>query len=255
MIINRIAIIMKTFFNKLHNYLFFGVVSLSIDFNIRKSVHIKGIKTPIYMRGRSSDLNVFRQIFKDKEYHIDTFLPPNFIPEIIIDAGANIGLAAVYFKNKYKDAKIISIEPSKDNFEILQKNIKDYPNIIAVNSAIWDKSTYLKITNTNDAAWEFVVNETTATDPEAFIATSISDLMEKYKLEKIDILKMDIEGAEKEVFSSPNYHDWLKKTKILVIEVHDFISRDTAKTVFDALYNYDYRFGNRGENLVFIFNH
>ncbi len=246
---------LKHIFEKLGYYWDFAIAFILIECNLKKSIRVKHIKEPIRLRRKTSDIMVFRQVFTDQEYEMSVHLPDSFDPKVIIDGGGNIGLASVFFKNKYKNAKIISIEPNKANFDILQQNIKNYPEVIGVNSALWDKSTYLKIKNINSSNWGFVVHETTQSDENSFMAMSISDLMRQFQLEKIDLLKIDIEGAEKEVFSASNCDEWLGKTHVLVIEVHDFIRAGTAKAVFDAVHKYNYNFRNLGENLIFIFDH
>jgi FkbM family methyltransferase len=247
--------IIKRILNKLSLYWDFLIAFVLIEYNIKKSIHLKHIKEPIRLRRKTSDIKVFGQIFAKQEYEIALHLPYDFIPKVIVDCGGNIGLATVYFKNRYKDAKIISIEPDKGNFAILQQNIKNYDDVIGINSAVWSKSTYLKIENANAAGWGFIVKEATLSDENSFIATSISDLMKKYELERIDILKMDIEGAEKEIFSASDSGEWLKKTHVLVVETHDFMVKGTASAVFKALQKYDYHFANVGENLIFVFDH
>lgn len=249
---------MKNFrlaFNKIIPYLDFLVVFILVEFNIKKFIRIKKAKEPILLRGHTSDIKAFRQIFVRQEYRIDNYVPSDFDPKVIIDGGGNIGLASVYFKNKYKNAKIISIEPNQDNFEILQQNIKNYTDVIGVKSAIWDKSTYLKIKNNGSEKWSFVVHEATESEENSFLAVSILDIMKKYELDKIDILKLDVESAEKEIFSASNCDEWLEKTHILIIELHDYIREGTAKAVFNAVQKYNYSFSNIGENLIFIFDH
>jgi hypothetical protein len=91
-------------------------------------------KYEFYLRDKTMDLGTYQQIFIDKEYNFIANLPP----ETIIDAGANIGLASIYFANKFPEAKIIAIEPETENFELLKKNVVKYPNIIPLCAALWD---------------------------------------------------------------------------------------------------------------------
>ena len=59
----------------------------------------------------------------------------------------NIGYASVFYANKYPEAEVLAIEPDSSNFEMVEKNTFNYPNIKRIQSAIWGKSTYLKIKN------------------------------------------------------------------------------------------------------------
>jgi len=77
---------------------------------------------------------------------IEIFLPNNKIEvKLIIDLGANIGVETLRFAKIYPKAKIFSIEAEKENFETLKKNTKNMPNVTAINVAIWDKNSKLKI--------------------------------------------------------------------------------------------------------------
>ena len=102
---------------------------------------LKGIKSKLFLRTGSSDYEVFKQIFLENQYDVKYKAPPG----VIVDCGANIGLASIYFANKYPSAKIIAIEPEKDNFELLKLNTGEYTNIIPVNNGIWNKKANLEI--------------------------------------------------------------------------------------------------------------
>lgn len=107
-------------------------------------VHPKYYK-PIILRNNTSDISVFNQVIFNQDYNI----PLNFIPKIIIDCGANIGLTTIYFKNKFPDAKIISVEPEKSNYEILQRNTKNDKDIFCLRRGIWNKTANLIIKNSD----------------------------------------------------------------------------------------------------------
>lgn len=106
------------------------------------SFQLPEFKEPIYLRHNTSDVKTFDKIFLEDEYDFD----PELSPELIIDAGANIGAASIYFALKYPDATIISLEPEKTNFNILKKNSKKYKNICCLNKALGytKKSLYKK---------------------------------------------------------------------------------------------------------------
>jgi FkbM family methyltransferase len=200
---------------------------------------------PIHLRNNSSDIQTFDQIFLHEEYRIDI----NFVPEVIVDCGANIGLASAYFKNKFPDAKIISIEPEKSNYKILNDNIKNYNNIHCINSGIWYKPANLMITNVGSDNWGFIVEETGDINKNTIPAISIDEIIKQYNLQQIDILKIDIEGSEKELFES-NFENWLPKTKIIIVELHDRIRKGASRSFFKALSKYKFSMIIRGENLI-----
>lgn len=204
-------------------------------------------KGSFHLRKDTSDYYTFDQVFLRDQYNIR--FP--FEPKTILDAGANIGLAAVYFSHRYPQANIVAIEPSSDNFAVLQKNIAPYQNIKAYCKGLWNKDVHLEIINTDGVQNAFMVAETTIDNPRALSAISIDSIMQEQNWNSIDILKVDIEGSEKEVFEL-NYENWLPKCKAIVIELHDNMKRGTSKSVFKAISQYNFSFEMQDENLIFI---
>ncbi|MEJ7559555.1 MAG: FkbM family methyltransferase [Pedobacter sp.] len=199
----------------------------------RISFHIPNLEHPIFLRRQSSDFYVFEEVFIDEVYkmHLKTDAA------CIIDAGANIGLAALYFQRAFPGARIISIEPESTNFELLQLNTSDYPNIIRYHNGLWCKKCALKITNTTEGNWGFMVEETTDED-NVIKAISVSDLLEDHPTAVIDILKIDIEGSEKEVFEGST--EWISKSDNIIVEVHENLRKGATSAVLSALKDFSF---------------
>lgn len=211
----------------------------------RYQLYSTGIKSPITLRGKTFDFNTFRQVFVYREYNFE--MP--FAPKSIIDGGGNIGLASVFFANRFPEAKIICIEPDADNFDLLKFNTQLYPNIKPIQAGVWHKPAYLRVVDNGYGHWGFMVKEVEAHEPNAIYSVSINQLMEENQLQEIDLLKLDIEGSEKEVLTE-NYQSWLPKTKVLVIELHDRMKAGTTKAFFKAIASYDFSTEQIGENMV-----
>lgn len=218
---------------------------VKIKLNFTSSIHPKGVKYPFKLRGGSSDINAFRQVFVYKEYNFQ--IP--FEPQFIIDGGSNVGLASIHFTNQFPSAQIVSIEPELENFDLLKFNTKRYTKISPIKSGIWGKSTFLKIRDLGLGNWGYIVEEVDREDNNTFKAISIGDIVKQFNKIEIDILKLDVEGAEKEIFSD-NYQEWLPKTKILIIELHDRMKKGCSKALFNALLEYDFMVEQLGENLI-----
>jgi FkbM family methyltransferase len=206
---------------------------------------VKDYKNTFSLRNKTSDIATFYQCIYNEEYCIDI----DFEPQTIIDLGANIGLTTAFFKKKYPNSKIICVEPETSNFELLKKNLKDLPNIHFYNTGVWNKSTNLIIEDKGLGHYGYTVKESETESTNSFKAIGISEIIDEHNLEKIDILKVDIEGSEKELFSN-NFEQWLPKVRVLIIELHDRMKPNCAKTVFDALNKYNYTFTIKGENIV-----
>lgn len=209
------------------------------------SISIPGVKHPFKLRAGTSDINAFNQVFVYQEYNF----PVDFEPKFIIDGGSNVGLAAIYFANKFPNATIVSIEPESGNFKLLTENTKPYPNVKPIQSGIWSSSTFLRIRDLGLGNWGFVVEETDKEDKDTFRAVSIPDIMKQFAKTEADIVKLDIEGAEKEVFTK-NYREWMPNTRILVVELHDRMKKGCSRAFFSALLEYDFSVEQMGENLV-----
>jgi FkbM family methyltransferase len=219
---------------------------IKIQLKATDSIRIPGVKYPFRLRSGTSDIPTFFQIFLYREYEIDVG-----IPSIIIDGGANIGLFAILLKNKFPDVKIICVEPDPQNFELLKENLRHYDGIFFEQKGIWNKSAWLKIYDKyNEGKWGMVVEE--SADQGIIEAISIQDLIDKYALDRIDVLKLDIETSEKQVFSS-NYTTWLPRVRLLIIELHDNLEQGCSRAFFRAIVQCfsEFSFSMKGENLIF----
>jgi FkbM family methyltransferase len=199
-----------------------------------KTLKIKGISTirerknwhfffPEEVRIRpspSSDFSVFLQVFYHQQYAqiIDLALLNNIKITTIFDLGANVGFTSIYFEKEIKDAKIFALEPNADNFIQLTKNTKEFKNIIPLNLAIWGHETQLELLNLNAEDWAKSYKENLKGD-QGIKALTISQLINQYKLNTIDILKIDVEGAEDEIFKADV--SFLNQTKLIALEIHD----------------------------------
>lgn len=211
------------------------------------SLHpVKG--SSIKLRSNTSDIIAFKQVFIWSEYQY----PIKGEVKTIIDGGANIGCASRWFGNAFPGAKIIAIEPEDQNFEMLQKNTNRCNHITCIKKGLWSRACNLKIDDTKVASWSFRLVETTDTK-NAVSALSIGELCRQFSIDTIDILKLDVETAEKNIFEY-GYDAWLPKTRYLFIETHDFMLKGCSKAVMNAIYHYDFSLECIGENLVFINN-
>ena len=82
------------------------------------TIRRRDVRHPFSIRVRTSDYSCFRQVFVLQEYALDA----RWQPKTIVDAGANIGLASIYFANAFPSSRIVAVEPERGNFRLLQKN-------------------------------------------------------------------------------------------------------------------------------------
>jgi FkbM family methyltransferase len=211
-------------------------------------VEVDGIKFPFFLRPHTSDFPTFDQVFIQKEYNFDTIIPP----KTIIDAGANIGLAAIYFTNKYPDAKIIAIEPETSNFQLLKENVLPYPNVIPVHAALWNRNEEINLIDPGLGKWGFMTESKNKADSLEHLPThpvqamTIDKLMNDFNLQRIDIFKIDIEGAENEVFSDTT--SWLERVDSIIIELHERMKTGCNRSFYNGSNGFTYEWA-QGENI------
>jgi FkbM family methyltransferase len=206
---------------------------------IEIAVRVPGYEQPLHLRLRSSDITVFQSIFLEHEYDIVL----SKTPRVIVDAGANVGFTSVWYANKYPNATIIAIEPEKRNFEILQKNIAGYKNVKALRAALWKENKRVSIVDPGLGSWAFRVHEPeereSPNDTSLTQAFTLGYIMSLFGLAHVDILKVDIEGSEKEVFE--NSSPWIDRIGVIVIELHDRYKRGCSHAVWTATTEFCYR--------------
>jgi len=240
---------MGTFTNLIKNHGFSGFVSfIKVKTGFTKRIKLKNIKHDISLRPNSSDVTTFKHIFAHNDYDYDVKPSPN----VIIDAGANVGLASIYFANRYPSAKIIAIELAPSNFQYLLRNTRNYKQIETVNAGIWNKKEKLKFEDKGVSHWGYKINNKLEGDVVSVESVTMQEILQKFSIKAIDLFKIDIEGAEVELFSQ-NYENWLPLIKHIMIEFHDRWRPDSSKVVRSILQQYNFKeIGMVGENVVFV---
>lgn len=178
-------------------------------------VFIRELDRKIVMRPWTGDFATLRQVIWDKEYEFE-------LDDVksVVDLGANIGISTIMLANKFSNAKIIALEPEMYNFQLLRMNVKGLNNISILNNAIWYKDGTVEIINFDVKSNEFkCANSNGSSKSQQIESISIPTLMHRYNLKTIDLLKVDVEGAEEELFAKVNL-DWIVKTNCCIIEIH-----------------------------------
>jgi len=178
---------------------------------------VPGLLAPIELRPRTADRMVFENIFLDGQYDIQVHDEPH----LIIDGGAHIGCASVFFATRYRGALIIAVEPEASNFELLRRNVSAYTNVLPVRAALWNQPRQLAIANREADSWAFRAREADSGDQDTMIGVTIDEILAWAGASWIDILKLDVEGAERELFSDPSCRRWLGAVRWIIIELHD----------------------------------
>lgn len=178
-------------------------------------------------------MGVFKEVFIQHVYS------PNFMHmylsnrgDVVLDIGANVGYFSFWVKQLYPNATIIAVEPVPANFALLEKNLCQFKDgkVFSEQCAITgEKAQSITINLASENQ-----NTVIATTKESFFehenvqkikvkAMTIRELIAKFSLKKVDILKMDCEGSEYDIFY--NDPEIVKQIRAIAMEVHDIDSQ------------------------------
>ncbi|MGK0366699.1 MAG: FkbM family methyltransferase [Saprospiraceae bacterium] len=170
-------------------------------------------------------LYLFREIFIHQDYHFETDKPT----VRIIDAGANIGMAILYFKFLFPDCSILAFEPNPDAFHLLQKNVKDnqLENVQLENKALSDEEGTLTLF-LNENKGSLVASMRMDRGGNESVSIPSKKLSAVLKKERFDLLKMDIEGAEVKVIHDLVSTNTLSQIDQYLVEYHHKMAEDNS---------------------------
>jgi FkbM family methyltransferase len=200
------------------------------------------------LRG-SSDMNVFDQIFIFQEYSCLRELKE---PSLVLDLGANVGFSAAYFLSIFPKARIVAVEPDERNLAICKANLSPYGDrVLLLQGAVWSRPATLRLlkgTFRDGREWSTKVDELIDEErPSVGVqAWDVGSLIDMSGGSTVDLLKVDIEGAELSVFGK-SAGSWLHRVRNICIELH---GKDCEEVFFAALKDFDYELGNYGELTV-----
>ncbi|PYT27838.1 MAG: hypothetical protein DMG57_16975 [Acidobacteria bacterium] len=203
------------------------------------SVRVNECPHPLLLRGGSSDVPVFDEVFVRRAYWIPALA--QLEPKVILDVGANVGLVSVFFASLFPKARIFAIEPEESNFQLLKRNTAPFPQITALQAALWNADEEIEVHNPGRGFWSFSVVPADSSNGRSpkLQGLTMPTILKHFGIGSVDLLKIDIEGAEKEVFMGA-CDGWLKDTGCLVIELHDRFKGGCARAFYSAIAQYPF---------------
>lgn len=215
-----------------------------------QSLYSKPLEQKVYLRLNTTDFSIYDQMFKHLEYDI----PILASPRIIVDAGANIGLSALYFANRFPEALIYAIEPDASNFDLMCRNIAKHDRIIPIHAALWFENTELDLfcpppgrAGTQKDGFQTLPASASGATTTRVRAISLSTIMEDYELDHINLLKIDIEGSERELFQHAG--DWIERVEVIICELHDRLRAGCSRNFYAATSDFALEM-HKGENVI-----
>jgi FkbM family methyltransferase len=202
-------------------------------------VSILGYPHPVYLRLGSSDVPTFDQVFVQEQYSPAANL--SISPKSMIDCGANVGYATLYFLNRYPDLTAIAVEPDSANLEVCRRNLSAYSDHVQIFQAgVWNCNSRLVLSGTG---WGVHVRQASLSEASDVEGLDLNSLIEALPAKEVDLLKVDIEGSELVVFDESS-GSWLPRVRNIAIELH---GEQCSAKFFKALRNYRYDLSESGE--------
>ena len=182
------------------------------------------------------DSNTLKQVINEvlarKDYSPGLDYIKGIENPVVLDLGAYIGITALYFSS-HKGTKIYAVEPHPESFNSLVINMKNYPNVVPINYAVGMTEETRFIAQAKDT-----IGMTLFGKPEdtrfAVKAVSIKTLFDEYKIDHVDMMKIDVENAEFEIFLSEGFDAVKDKIDYIIGEAHnDIMPYQAVKAILE----------------------
>jgi FkbM family methyltransferase len=215
-----------------------------------------------YIRPETTDAQAFVHVFQHRHYNLsghrqfpwildayNRIINSGQIP-IIIDAGANVGAASIWFSRQFPKAHIIAVEPDPDNADMCRLNTRTVSNVSVIEAAIGSEHGRVSLANPSNEAWGI---QTQRDEDGPVTIFTIPELVSTVKRPaKLFLVKVDIEGFEHDLFARNT--EWLNVVDVLVVEPHDWLfpGKRTSKNFQTALAARQFELLISGENLIYV---
>jgi len=177
--------------------------------------HILGMK--VHAFSAETLFFLINEIFLEREYAIQLGRPDPFI----LDCGSNIGVATLFFKRMYPAARIVAFEPDTKTFALLKRNVEANQltdvslNNLALSSETGSATFYSDLQRPGSLVMSLVKERTNGV-PNAVLCDKLS----RFVNAPVDLVKMDIEGAETDVIGEMRASGMLSKVSNVLMEFH-----------------------------------
>jgi FkbM family methyltransferase len=176
------------------------------------------------LRPGTTDRGIINETWIRRDYSPDGFgINPT---DTILDIGGHIGAFTVWASKQARQGRIITVEPTKSNFALLQQNVQDnrLTNVTLVKRAVAAQTgtAQLALASQNTGGHSFTVGlfESDVQSFETVETTTLASILADYGIERVNFLKIDCEGAEYEIFFTAS-HDILRRIDKIAMEFHE----------------------------------
>ena len=211
-------------------------------------------------RGWADFLVLFNQVIMQDQYHSKELLKAD---SVVIDGGANIGLFSLVASHLAPKGKVYAFEPAKVTSAALKRNTKDCHNVEVLELALGDRRRRAEMivhegclsgSTISDSVMALIGAEKGDLVPEEVSITTIDDFVAERRLEKLDFIKVDAEGYEKQILLGAR--ETIRRLRpILAVSAYHFPNdkTDIATLVEGTSPDYTHRCSSRAEeDLIFL---
>jgi FkbM family methyltransferase len=217
----------------------------------------------IRVRPNDSDIDAIRQVFICGDYDFtkvpqgrgilrryEQLLAEEKIP-VIVDAGANIGAASLWFAKTFPKAVVMAVEPDPENAELCRLNTSRL-NVIVLEAAIGSRPGHVALSNPAGQSWAIRTERIDQSRGGIKVCTIDQAVEHGGSNAQLFIVKVDIEGFESDLFT--DNVGWLDCTDVVIIEPHDWMlpGKGTSRKFRDALLPRSGDLLIAGDNLIFV---
>lgn len=187
--------------------------------------HARHAATAFFVRPKSTDVeNVLQHFVRDELGPLADFVSGC---SLVLDVGAYCGYSSLRLRQLAPQALIVAVEPRWDHVSLLDRNVGDLLDFVVVHGALWTEGTQVTLAEASEGAWSTTTlsSEWGAATLERFVAPVVTwpDLENRFSGHgKRVFMKMDIEGAEANLFESYGA-EMIAFCDVLAVEVHDWI--------------------------------
>jgi FkbM family methyltransferase len=179
----------------------------------------------VFYRPATSDPLAIYQVLLRQHGKAEYYLPPALKPEVILDIGSNIGASVLFFHEQFPAARIYGFEPNPETFRVLQKNVGSLPSVEVFNYGLGAADATISVPFDGADFSRFMSKDKTAEwsgplSPTSCQIKHAGDIVRNLGLTRVDLIKIDCEGAEYDVLTSLP-PDMLRQSKWIVGEMHD----------------------------------
>ena len=213
---------------------------------------------PVCVRSGDSDMEVLRSVFVSRVYDLpepaaarvearyEAILKSGGKP-IIVDAGANIGAASLWFGARFPEARLVAIEPDPTNVALLRRNLAGRSQCVVLEAAIGSQRGFASLQR-ESLSWGTRTIRASSGVP----VVTVDDAFEASGGDTPFIVKIDIEGFEEDLFASNT--QWIERCCVIAIEPHDWMlpGRRTSGPFQAEMSRHPFELFVQCENLIYV---